>query len=197
MIVGIDPKVDFAFKHLFGREANQELLIDILNQVLQPGPEEQITHVEILNPFNPKETAHDKLSILDVKVRDQKGRLFNIEMQLAADRYLENRLLYYSTRLYQQQLSEGHKYRLLKPVIAICIVNGVRFPKRTHYHSQFELLEKSDHFRLTSDLSLHACAGVAQVHKIGGGTEDGPGCLALLSKKCREDGFGCLASGGA
>jgi hypothetical protein len=36
MILGIDPKVDYAFKRLFGREQNVALLISLLNAVLQP-----------------------------------------------------------------------------------------------------------------------------------------------------------------
>lgn len=31
-----DPKVDFAFKHVFGREQNKALLISLLDAVLQP-----------------------------------------------------------------------------------------------------------------------------------------------------------------
>jgi hypothetical protein len=71
MVPGIDPKVDYVFKILFGSEANKSLLIHLLNAVLKPPPGQQIVAVEILNPFNDKETLDDKLSILDIKARDQ------------------------------------------------------------------------------------------------------------------------------
>ncbi len=34
MVLGIDPKVDYAFKYLLGRESTRPILIDVLNQVL-------------------------------------------------------------------------------------------------------------------------------------------------------------------
>jgi predicted transposase/invertase (TIGR01784 family) len=91
MIVGIDPKVDYAFKHLFGRDATRPILIDVLNSILNPAPAHRVREVELLNPFNPKEALDDKLSILDIKARDQTGRQFNIEMQMLAYPYYEKR----------------------------------------------------------------------------------------------------------
>src|SRR6266436_3251376 len=109
MILGIDPKVDYAFKHLFGREATRPLLINLVDAVLDPAPGHHIATIELLNPFNPKEALTDKISILDIKARDQSGRQFNIEMQMLAYRYYEKRILYYwarRARLHQQQLHE-------------------------------------------------------------------------------------------
>src|SRR6516225_1285024 len=115
MLLGIDPKVDYAFKHLFGRDATRPLLIDVLDSVLEPAPGHSIRDLDLLNPFNPKEALDDKLSILDIKARDQSGRQFNAEMQILAFRYYEKRILYYWSRLHQQQLREGQDYLELKP----------------------------------------------------------------------------------
>ena len=92
MILGIDPKVDYAFKHLFGREATRPILMDLLDNVLDLAPGREIRDLELLNPFNPKEALDDKLSILDIKARDQSGRQFNVEMQMVASRYFEKRI---------------------------------------------------------------------------------------------------------
>ena len=70
---GIDPKVDFAFKWLFGKIANVALLIDLLNAVLKPTLEHRIVALEILNPFNEKDALDDRLSILDIKAREGLG----------------------------------------------------------------------------------------------------------------------------
>lgn len=49
MPLGIDPKVDFAFKLVFGNPDHTRITIHFLNAVLNfPRP---ITHVEILNPL--------------------------------------------------------------------------------------------------------------------------------------------------
>ncbi|HEV3384059.1 MAG TPA: Rpn family recombination-promoting nuclease/putative transposase, partial [Gemmata sp.] len=82
MILNIDPKVDYAFKHLFGRDTTRPILLDLLNQVLAPVSGHLLQDVELLNPFNPKESLDDKTSILDIKARDQSGRQINIEMQM-------------------------------------------------------------------------------------------------------------------
>ncbi|MCI0681418.1 MAG: Rpn family recombination-promoting nuclease/putative transposase, partial [Gemmataceae bacterium] len=103
MILGIDPKVDYAFKHLLGREATWPILADLIEKVLDPAPGHKIQSIELLNPFNPKEALDDKLSVLDIKARDNSGRQFNVEMQMLAFRYYEKRILYYWSRLHQQQ----------------------------------------------------------------------------------------------
>ena len=77
MAVGIDPKVDYAFKWLFGRESSTGILIDLLHAVLSPPPEEQIVEIRVLNPFSEKMALDDKLAVLDIKARDQRGRREN------------------------------------------------------------------------------------------------------------------------
>lgn len=72
---GIDPKIDLAFKWLFGREQNMDLLIDLLNAVLKPLlAVQEIVSLELLNPFSEQDSVDDKLSIVDVKARDCSGR---------------------------------------------------------------------------------------------------------------------------
>ena len=155
MLINIDPKVDYAFKHLFGREATRPLLIDLLNQVLAPAPGHHIQDVELLNPFNPKETVDDKLSILDVKARDPIGRQFNIEMQLFVNAYFTKRIVYYLTKLHQQQLHEGQNYSELKPTISIVFLNEVQFLDIADYHLCFQLLEKNHRVLYNEDLEIH------------------------------------------
>src|SRR6266702_5683134 len=143
MILDVDPKVDYAFKHLFGRESTRPLLIDVIDQVLNPAAGHRILDLELLNPFNPKEAFDDKLSILDIKARDQGGRQFNVEMQMLAFRYYEKRILYYCSRLHQQQLHEGEDYLELRPTISISFLDHVLFPHVPDYHLRFRLLEEN------------------------------------------------------
>ena len=70
MVPGIDPKVDYIFKRLFGREANQALAIHLLNAVLQPPARQRVVELELLNPFNDKDRLNDKLSILSTALTD-------------------------------------------------------------------------------------------------------------------------------
>ncbi len=155
MILGIDPKVDYAFKHLLGREATRPILIDVLEKILNLPAGHHIEDIELLNPFNPKEALDDKLSILDIKARDQSGRQFNIEMQMLAYRSYLKRVVYYCARLHQQQLHEAEDYRTLRPTISISFLGHVLFPQVPDYHLRFRLLEETHHFPLTEDMEFH------------------------------------------
>ena len=155
MILGIDPKVDYAFKHVFGRETTRPLLINLLTHVLNPASGHEIRDVELLNPFNSKEALDDKLSILDIKARDQAGRQFNVEMQMLAFRYYEKRILYYWAKLHQQQFHQGQDYLELKPTLSISFLDHVLFPDVPNAHLRFRLLETEHRFSFTDDLEFH------------------------------------------
>jgi predicted transposase/invertase (TIGR01784 family) len=155
MVPGIDPKVDYAFKRLFGREPNQALAIHLLNAVLAPPPLERVVDLELLNPFNDKDRLDDKLSILDIKARDQSGRQFNVEMQLLASRYFRQRVPFYWARLHQSQLQEGQDYQALRPMISICFVNTPLFAQVPAYHLVFELRDRQHQLLFTDDLAVH------------------------------------------
>jgi predicted transposase/invertase (TIGR01784 family) len=155
MLLGIDPTVDYAFKHLLGRDATRPLLISVLNSVLNPPPGHGVYDIELMNPFNPKESPSDKLSILDIKARDQSGWQFNVEMQMVAFLCYEKRILYYWSKLHQQQLQAGQDYVELKLTISISFLNHVLFPDTKDYHLRFRLLEARGHFALTDDLEFH------------------------------------------
>src|ERR1700727_1599904 len=113
MILGVDPKVDYAFKHMLGRDVTRPILIDVIDSVLQPAPGRQTRDVILLNPFNPKEALDDKLSILDIKARDQSGRQLNIEMQMLAFRAYPKRIV----RLYFLRYAEKMDTEALPPAL--------------------------------------------------------------------------------
>ncbi len=77
----ITPRVDLAFKKIFGVEENNDLLISLINSIV--GQEDQVSDVTLLNPYNPKNFKNDKLSILDVKAKSVDGKRFNIEIQIS------------------------------------------------------------------------------------------------------------------
>ncbi|HEX3151401.1 MAG TPA: Rpn family recombination-promoting nuclease/putative transposase [Gemmataceae bacterium] len=155
MILGIDPKVDYAFKLLLGRDETQALLIEVLNGVLERPEGERVESVQILNPFNPKAAWNDKLSIVDVRARDQSDRWFNVEMQILSRPSFASRIVYYAAKTFQQQLHEGDGYEKLRPTISICFLNHVLFPAVPDYHLCFRLLERTLRFPLTDDLEFH------------------------------------------
>lgn len=118
----IDPKVDCVFKALLGAERNRRLLIHFLNAMLDGELAAPIIEVEILNPYNEREFLDDKLSIVDVKARDQARRLYQIEIQLLNIPDLPARILYGWADLYSAQLQDGEGYDQLHPTYAIWLL---------------------------------------------------------------------------
>src|SRR5437868_1041764 len=155
MILGVNPTVDYAFKHLLGRDSTRPILMNVLDSVLQPAPGHGIREIELLNPFNPKEALEDKLSVLDIKARDQSGRQFNVEMQMLALGSFRSRVLYYWARLHQSQLQEGEDYSTLRPTVSICFVNAELFPQIPGWHACFELRERRTQVVFSDQQVLH------------------------------------------
>ncbi len=139
----IDPKIDCVFKALLGAEDNRALLIHFLNANLNSALPAPITEVEILNPYNDKEFLDDKLSIVDVKARDQHGNLYQIEIQLLSHRDLPARILYTWTDLYSAQLKTGQDYGQLKPTYAIWLLGETLLPERPEAIHDFRLRDSA------------------------------------------------------
>lgn len=93
MLLDVDPKVDYAFKRIFGVPAHAPILMDLLQAVLDFPPGHRIAELEIQNPFNEKEFEDDKMSVVDIQAKDQAGRLFNVEMQMLASATFTRRIL--------------------------------------------------------------------------------------------------------
>jgi predicted transposase/invertase (TIGR01784 family) len=151
MVPGIDPKVDIVFKRLFGTEANADLLIDPLNAVLAFPPGREVTAVEILKPFNEQETLDDKLSILDIKARDAAGRQFNVEMQVEPYHAYPARVVYYLTKLHQQQLHAGEEYATLAASYSISFLDHVLYSGTPRWYWRFQLRDLEEPALVFSD----------------------------------------------
>ncbi len=135
----IDPKIDCVFKALLGSEANRALLIHFLNATLGQDLASPLTEVDILNPYNEREFLDDKLSIVDVKARDQAGRLYQIELQLLNLPELPARMLYGWTDLYSSQLQDGESYDRLQPTYAIWLLGQTLRPGLSEWFHRFRL----------------------------------------------------------
>ena len=149
----INPRVDFAFKLIFGNEQNKDILISLLNAILE-GYQHPIQSIEILNPLGAKEYSKDKLTILDIKAKDEKGEFYNIEMQISDQYYYQKRALYYWSRLYTSQISEGIGYQNLARTVSINILNFNAI-KEKDYHNVYRIRELKKNIDLTDQLEIH------------------------------------------
>lgn len=149
----INPRVDIAFKKIFGVEENKDLLISLINSIV--GNDDQIDEVTLLNPYNPKNFKKDKLSILDIKAKGKNGRRFNIEIQISDEADYDKRALYYWARLYTEQLSAACEYSSLSKAIGIHILNFTSILGTDNYHNVFHITEAETGLRYFKDLELH------------------------------------------
>ena len=149
----INPRVDLAFKKIFGVEENKDLLISLINSIV--GEEDQVSEVTLLNPYNPKNFKSDKLSILDIKATNQDGKKFNIEIQISDEADYDKRALYYWAKIYTEQLKESEDYSKLSKAIGIHILNFTSIPDVEKYHNVFHITEKETGLVYYKDLELH------------------------------------------
>lgn len=151
-MIEIDPTIDFACKMLLGDPAHSRITIHFLNAVLRT--ESPIVEVEYLNPVIPQEFEFDKLAIMDILARDERGRRLNIEVQRTNPAWLPERLAYYASTQLVEQIHEGEGYDLLRPSIGICILNAKLFPDLAAYHQEFRLRTRQG-LELTHCLEIH------------------------------------------
>lgn len=149
----ISPRVDLAFKKIFGVEENKDLLISLINSIV--GAEDQVSDVTLLNPYNPKNFKTDKLSILDIKATNQDGKRFNIEIQISDEADYDKRALYYWAKIYTEQLKVAEDYSKLSKAIGIHILNFTSIPEVKKYHNVFHITEKETGLLYFKDLELH------------------------------------------
>ena len=133
----LNPLVDFAFKKLFGVDENKDILIDLINAVVSE--EDKIESIEIKNPYNERAFKQDKQSILDIKARGTNKRWYVIEMQIMDQTYFDARALYYWSRVYHAQLSNGINYDCLEKTISINFLNFDCL-KEQGYHNVYKLM---------------------------------------------------------
>ena len=138
----IDPKIDCVFKALLGSEENSNLLIHFLNAVLGTDLQRPVTQVQILNPYNEREFLSDKLSIVDIKARDDLARGYQIEIQLLTYADLLPRILYTWNDLYNHQLQSGQDYGTLKPAYAIWLLGENLLPGDPYYTHRYRLRDE-------------------------------------------------------
>ena len=122
----INPRIDFAFKKIFGDEKHKEILISFLNAILYEG-QTIIQDLQILDPYSAPKVSGLKDTFLDVKARLMDGTQVIIEMQVLAVAAFGKRVLYNVAKTYSAQLKQRENYRILKPVIGLTITDFEMF----------------------------------------------------------------------
>ncbi len=145
------PTNDYAFKRIFGKLGNEKITQNLLNSIL----DENIENVELdCNTILEKDIYDDKIGILDIKAKLNNKFLCNIEMQIANQKNIEKRLLYYWSKLYTSGIKEGEDYSKLKKTIVILIADfELEILKETaKYHTKWKIYESNHRKIILTDI---------------------------------------------
>ena len=113
---------DFAFKKLFGTEANKDLLLSFLNSCFEG--EEHFLDITYLNSEHLGANATDRRAVFDVYCETEKGEKILIEMQNGEQQFFKDRSIFYSTFPIREQAKQGKAWDYeLNRVFTICFLN--------------------------------------------------------------------------
>ena len=119
---------------LFGKiMQDPELCKGLLQRIL---PDLEIDHVEYPELQKRIKPDIDAKSVrLDVYVKDGKGTIYDIEMQIANTKELPKRTRYYQSMIDLQMIDKGQPYKWLKPSYIIFICPFDIFAKGRHIYT--------------------------------------------------------------
>ena len=151
-----DPMSDLFTASLWSESKNEPLLLSFINATLTDAGMTPIVEAKVLNPFNIKEFVVSKSIVLDVRVKDERGWLYDIEVQTSRKTAFPNRVLNYWASTYSSQLLRGDQSTLLRPVISIILTRFQIFPQLQNVHQVFELRARENpDILLTDQLQIH------------------------------------------
>jgi len=150
----VSPKVDYAFKKIFGSEQSKEILISFLNAIVYDG-NQVIKDLTIVNPYNPGQTLSLKDTYLDVKAVLADRSIVVIEMQIASMAAFNKRVAYNLAKAYANQLVKGEDYPRLNPAMAVTITDFILFQQTEDVINKFVFQEREKKFEiLNQELQL-------------------------------------------
>ena len=186
----LPPKADVIFKLLFGDERNIDILIDFLKSVLDIS-EDEYENITLTDTHLKREAIDDKLGIVDVKLTTKSGTIIHIEIQVAPESALPERIIYYNAKMLVVQLKSGVDFYKLEKVITIAIANFDFVKGSDDYHHIFEWRERTKGIRLTNIVEVNTL----ELTKIPGVTDNtGKYDWLQFLKSEKEEEFDMLAT---
>ena len=118
----VNLRSDVGFKAVFADRNNKDILIGVMNQILPPE-----ARIEDIKEYSDREQRRDvpygKKTVLDLVCVDRDERTFVVEMQASEEDFFFERCVYYASGLYHLELSDGVRYKGLRPVYVVSFLN--------------------------------------------------------------------------
>ena len=166
---------DLFFKYTLSRE--DEGSVYARNTIIERVTGIKVKESTVQNSNLDPGTIGKKRIILDVHVKDEKGRFFNLEMQTTYAGVAEMmRFEFYGARALNNQLDSSEKYKDLKPVYQIIFIDEYAWNNRNlinQYQMRNEQGEKAQQCSFDQQLIAGKLGTVGFLHlpQAGGGLE--------------------------
>lgn len=178
----MSPTVDYCFKELL---AYPEIRKGFVAAILNKDPED-IAETKLMPTILSKDTEDGKYGILDVRVRMKNGAQMDLEMQVTPFKFWNNRVIFYLSKMYTEQIKEGRRYEDLKPCIHVSILNFNLFPEDDVAFVEIAFCDLTTRQKYTDLLEIY----VVELKKLppeqNGRTADHQ-MMRFLSAESRED----------
>ena len=132
------PTSDVVFKKIFGRHPH--LLKSFLNALLPLEEGREIIHIDYLPSEQVPEIPEFKRTIADVLCKDQTGRHFIVEMQIAWVNNFKPRLAFETSKAFSRQITTGEDYCLLQPVYGLGLIGESFDPRPNAWYHHFKFM---------------------------------------------------------
>ena len=151
----LNPKNDYVFKRIFGHKGNEKITKAFLEDITKT----KINKIELIEDANlGRDLTDDKIGVLDVKAVIDNNIQADIEMQIAKNKDIISRILFYWSKMYISTVHKGEKYDKLKRTIIILIAdfNLEELKETKRYLTKWQLKDENEaKLVLTKDIEIY------------------------------------------
>ena len=176
------PTVDCCFKELM---ENPKVRKGFVAALLKLDPK-LVKETRLLPTLLPRNSESDKLGILDVRILLMNGTQLDLEMQVRYFEYWDERVLFYLTKMFSEQLKEGESYDNLKKCIHVSILDFIHYPDDDICYRTIHLLDEATDKLYSDKLEIQ----VLELQKMPKEVKTGDDIIAWMkffSGKSQED----------
>ena len=147
------PTNDYVFKRIFGHKGNEKIAKDLIEAIVG----EKFSNIKIENPILQSDDITGKTGILDVRLKADDSNV-DIEMQVVRTENIQDRALWYWSKMFQESIIRGEDYSKTNRTICIIITdfNIESLLDNKDYHNKYMALncrDKND--LLTNKMEIH------------------------------------------
>ena len=146
---------DYVFKRVFGHKGSEKITKALIGEIIG----RKIRSIKLSeSPILEKDLKLDKMGVLDVKVVLDDMTIIDVEMQVRKEKGMEQRRMFYISKLLVDQIQESEQYELLNKVIYIEIEDykDKKFKNRGTYHIKAKYTyDDKEHEEYSNMVEIH------------------------------------------